>query len=75
MSEIMTHEARCKIISVLSPKEREMLDTLLNGDIVPTSRATRVRACRIRYALNLYSPSTILICARGRGYTMRKLEA
>jgi hypothetical protein len=68
-------ETRDQLDQILGPVEREMLDTLDDGGTVPADSATRVRAFRIRRALGLLSPQTVVICARGRGYTLRKLEA
>lgn len=68
-------EARDQLDQILSPTEREMLDALNGGEIVPITSATRVRAFRIRRALSLLSPQTVVICARGKGYSLRRLEA
>jgi DNA-binding response OmpR family regulator len=72
---MMERATRGQIDMVLTSAEREMLDTLIHGELVPTSAATRVRVCHIRRALALLSPDTVIICARGVGYTLRKLEA
>ena len=71
---ILEPAIRAELYKALSPTERAMLDVLDAGDLVPTSKANRVRAVYIRHALSVLSPSTILICARGRGYTMHKLD-